>query len=54
MQTSVINQPVNAFAGMEGDAGGDVISRVIATLQLDQVTVAGNTNGVFKLVIDGT
>lgn len=54
MQTTVSKQPTNAFAGMEGDSGGDVISRMIATLQLDQITVAGNTNGVFKVVIDGT
>jgi len=54
MQTSVSLEPTIAFPGMDGSGGvSDNISRVVSTLQLETITIAGNTNGTFSITIDG-
>jgi len=52
MQTSVSYTPTAGLPGLDGDSGGDVISRVVSTLQLEQITVANNTNGTYAISID--
>lgn len=54
-QTSVANEPTNAFPGMDGDGGGhsDIMSRIVSTQQLEEVTIVSNADGTFTIDIDG-
>lgn len=54
-QTTVRNEPAAAYPGMpaNADRGQHVTSRLLSTLQLEEIEITGTTDGAYSVTIDG-